>query len=381
MNKVTVTAVGIIALNSAICVTICILVPFNLFGFLESATNAIPFCSFRFSAEALPLLIGAIASVSAIEVIYTTYKGEFVSVLSKALGVIAGAFFVYFLLYGSLAIAGNQSIGFYTFLIVIVSSVYLASTKILKDSNQIILQTLTKTGALILIGFLSSALVRAFSPQNINIANMSLSGFFFAGITASFYPASFADKPKVRKAGAWLSKDTIGKIVIGIVIGFYIFYIHPIVYAIDPTITLLGEWLFIALVAVSGYLSIRSKVNGISAPLIVENWKKHQQELQFKTTQELTNLTEIIEEFLTYGNKNFILIYLTNFLFEKKVNSEYISYLLNDLINYVDVKPKMFSKAEEQLVKNLNAQKRDQVLSKTIKNIQKTCATEIGKRS
>lgn len=327
----------------------------------------------------MPLLIGAIASVATIEIIYTLYKGEFVSVLTKTLIVIAGAFFFYFLFYGSLTNANTQSIGLFTFLIVIVAASCLAFNRILKDSYQITLQTLTKTVALILLGVLSSGLVMAFSSQNLLFANISISGFFFAGFTALFYPASFADKPKVRKASAWLSKDTIGKIVIGVLIGFYIFFVHPKVYAIDPTWTLIGEWLFVAVVAVGGYLSIRSKVSGISAPLIVENWKKHQQELEFKTTEELTTLAENVEEFLDYGNKNYILLYLTNFLFEKNVDVEQINLALTELINYQDIKPKLVVKWDEPLIKNLNAQKRKQVLSKTIKNVQKTFAGTIGK--
>jgi hypothetical protein len=379
--KNTTIAFGIIAINTIICLTLYVLTQFGLFSLFESAAKAVTHHSFNFSPEALPLLVIAIAAFASIEVIYTVYKGEFVSVLNKALTVIACTFFIYFLLYGLFFTAGAQFIGFYVFLIVIITSSCIALNEILKASDQITLQALTKTGALITIGFLSCGLVMDISSKNHLIANMSLSGFFFAGIASSFYPFSFADKPKVRKMSAWLSKDIIGKIVIGVLIGFYIFYIHPIVYAIDPTITLVGEWLFIAMVAVGGYLSVRSKVNGISVPVMVENWRKHQQELQFKTTHELTDLTEVIDEFLTYGNKNSILIYLTNFLFEKKVDSIEISYLLNDLINYADVKPKIFFKPEERLIKNLNAQKRNQVLSKTIKNVQKACAAEIGKRS
>jgi hypothetical protein len=373
MKTETIKVVIIAVCYTILAVVLLVLMQLNAFAVLEP----IAFGIFHFSSLSYPFLLGAICTLAILHIIKTLYEGSHVIVISKILALCSGASFFYFLALNIPELSSNSTLGFYILLATILASTYYGADRILRASNQITLQTITKSIILILVAFVSSAIVLTYSPQSSLYANMSLSGFIFAGLTNSGYPFRFTDKPATRKMGKWLSKDIIGSIVIGVLIAFYIFYVHPIVYAIDPTITLIAEWLFVGLVVLGSYLSIRSKVTGISAPLILETWKKHQQELNFKTTKELTDLTENIDEFITYGNKNYILLYLTNFLFEKKVNIEDINAAIDGLINYQDAKPKLFFKWDQKLINNLNMQNRNETLLKAIKNVQETYSEEI----
>jgi hypothetical protein len=348
-------------------ISITVTVTFQLLLF-KGTTNE-PLQTLNFGRFPYPIFIGTINTLGSVNAMWIAFRGKFVSLLAKmSLGFLCG-FLLYFLIARS-PVESTQIAGFYVFLTTAFASVYYAANIMLKATRQITLSALVKCGILVALGVSSFGAV-FYASHSISASATVLFGFVFAGVAALFNPLRFADKPTPRAFGKLITKNTILMIVIGLLIAIYAVLGHPAFYAANPFATLIGEWLTIVIVVVVCYLYLRRKVEGISAPLIVEKWKKHEQALNFKTSQELAFITQLIDEFLQHGKKNGIVLYLTKFLFDRRVNPDQISAVLNDLINYQDANPKLFFRGDAKLITNLNLQSRNQVMSKTIENVQK----------
>lgn len=365
MSKYTNLAIIVIA-YSVITIALFAAMQLNWLSVLEPLALSI----FHFSSSTFPALLAALVCLALMHSIQSIYKGNYIWTISNVLKFSALSFFGYFL---ASNIPGFQTVsllGFYVLISVLIVIAYSGFTRILKASKQITLYTLTRITLLVSLAIVSSLIVLYISPDNTLVASMPFSGFLFAAFTTSFYPANFSEKPKTKRLGKLMNRDLISIIVIGAVIALFIGYIHPILYAQDQNLTLIGEWLSIGMVVLICYLYIRTKVEGITIPVMVETWGKHQQELDFKTTEAMTDLTQKIEEFITFGNKNRILLYLINFMFEKKIDFQEINYTLDALINYKDLSPKIYFRWDEKMISNLNKENRTKILSGTIKRIE-----------
>lgn len=372
MSKYTNLAIVVIV-YSVLTITLFFVMQLNWLSVLEPLALRI----FHFSSSTFPALVATLACLSSMHVIQSIYKGNYIGTLSNALKASALSFFSYFLALNIPEFQQFSLLGFYLLLSALLVITYSGSTRILKDSKQITFYTIARISLLILLAFISNSIILTISPGNTIVANMPFSGFILAAFTTSFYPANFSEKPKTKRLGKLMARDLISIIIIGAVIALFIGYVHPILYARDQTLTLIGEWLSIGLIVLICYIYIRSKVEGITIPVMVETWGKHQQQLDFKTTEAMTDLTQKIEEFITYGSKNRILLYLSSFMFEKKIDFDEINLTLDDLIKYKDLSPKIYFRWDEKMISNLNKENRQKVLSETIKSIEENYMQKI----
>ena len=162
----------------------------------------------------------------------------------------------------------------------------------------------------------------------------------------------------------------MNKFILGVTIALYLLLVRPYFYGINSTLTLVMEWVTIGMITVAGFLWLRSKLEIVSAPMLLETWTKHKQELNFKSTEELNTLSGHIEEFLNRGKKNHVLLYLSNFLFERKIPTSGVNSALSELINYQDKRAqRIFFSWEASTIHKENVENRSQVLKRIIRNL------------
>jgi hypothetical protein len=370
MPKETIKKLFVIAaIYSAAAVLLYVFIAFNVISYLGNSVQISSASTLLMAG--LPFFMGAIASLAAASIFKTLFKGIFVLSFSKMLKGFAIAFIVFFFFANPLMTLKIQAIGLYAFLIAIVACIYYSASFALSEYRQITLLTLLKFVSIVIVGVLLRATILSYLVEYAGIvADIVTFGFLFAGITALFYPLKYSERSAIKKIGGWMGTGTSSKFIIGIILAAYILFLRPYFYDKNANITLIAEWLAIGLFAAASYLRLKSKLEKISAPLILETWKKHQQRLNFRSSDELEILSGKVEEFLKYGKKTDILLFLFNFLFERTVFVDRINSALIDLINYQDPPPsRLIFSWEADFAYKENVQKREQVLVQTIKNL------------
>lgn len=360
----------IVAVYSVAATLLYVFMGFNLIAYLGNSPQISSISTLLIAG--MPYFLCAIAALAVANIFKILFKGIFVQPVTKMLKGFAVSFPICFLFVNPFMAPNIQASGVNVFLIFIVAFVYLAASKILSEYNQIVRLTLLKFASITIVGVLFRSIVASIVIVEYAgiVADIITFGFLLAAITVLFYPLKYSDRSAIKKIGGWMGTGTSSKFIIGLIIAAYILFLRQYLYGISANITLICEWLSIGLIAVASYLRLRSKLESISAPLLLETWKKHQQKLNLKSSEELETLSRKVEDFLKYGKKTDILLFLFNFLFERMVHVDRIDSALVDLIDYQEPQRSRFIFSwEAELVNKANIQKRAEVLTKTIKNL------------
>jgi len=128
------------------------------------------------------------------------------------------------------------------------------------------------------------------------------------------------------------------------------------------------EWTGICIFAALLFTVMR---RGMQKSIMVRNrlgdWRKHLQQVTTYKGDRFVGFTEMIEEFVTHGNKDRLLVKLALFLNENQVSDEEISELLGDLIKYQDEgKPDISRRGRALVIDNQNMENRLAILQRTI---------------
>ncbi|MCW4009170.1 MAG: hypothetical protein NWF05_00930 [Candidatus Bathyarchaeota archaeon] len=369
MDKETTQKVAlIIAAYLSIAIILIVLFEFNLMP--TSSNDNLQFV-FTTLNSGLPFILATVSSLAAASIFKTLFKGTLVSAIIGLLLGFALAFGAFFVVTSELITSQIQILGIYIFLMIIAASGYYTLEKILLEYKQISLFALVKFFMVIGIGVIFRFAALDYFPTDLTVEiDIFTCGFFFAAATALFYPFSYAKKAALKKIGDWIGTRSLQKFIIGSVAAAYLFLLRPAFFGMNPNFTLIGEWGFVGVLASAGYFKMRSNLNQISAPMVLENWGKHKQELNFKTTEEFEKLSQNVDLFLQQGKKNGVLLFLFNFLNDRDVSEYLIETALNDLINYQDPpKARLIFSWEAGFAQEERLQKRKQVLEKTIQNL------------
>ena len=128
------------------------------------------------------------------------------------------------------------------------------------------------------------------------------------------------------------------------------------------------EWTGICIFAALMFTVMR---RGMQRSIMVRNrlgdWRKHLQQITTYKGDRFVGFTELIEEFVTHGKKERLLVKLTLFLDENHVSDEEISELLEELIKYRDEeKPDISRRGRALVIDNRNMENRLSLLQRTI---------------
>jgi hypothetical protein len=364
MRKLALVAVGYIVL----AVLLFVFVFFDVLSLRSYADFGV---SLSILKTGIPYFLAAIIFSALASVFKILYKGTFAPTVSKTLYGIAAGFIVFFFLAISYMPLLLQDLAVYVFFLIVLVSVYSLGNFVLGSRQQITFLALLRFSALAVLGvILRFAVIDCFGSANTVVANILLFGFLFAAATALFYPLQYSKKSAFKKVGSWLGTGTLQKVILGMILAGYLLFFRSYLTQFNSNGTLIGEWVFVGLLTVFAIYRLRVKLDAISAPLILESWEKHQQELGFKTSDEFVFLSKEVDAFLKLGEKKGVLLFLFNFLFLKKVSPNYIDLVLGELINYQDPpNPRLIFSWDAQLFEESKLQKRKLVLDEIIESL------------
>lgn len=366
MNSDTKIKLGvIITLYVLIATAIIVFGPLDIASF-NSNNGLRPFLVFL--QAGLPYLLTAIAFSATASIIQVSLIGTFTKSITQTLNLYGLAFLIYFL-FSQYLPPQNKIASIYILSITMLLVTYPLLNTILKSYKQFTLGALFKFTILTLIAIFFQLTTIALT-QNQEAANSLMIGFMFGGITTLTTPLQESSSPKKKKIGRFFGKGTIAFIILGFIIGLYIYLLRPRLVETNSTYVLIGEWLAIGLAALIALLSLRSKIAPVTGPLLIESWQKHQQELGFRTTQDFQMLSQAIDNFINSGGKNDLLLFLFRFLHENKVNSTNMNIVLDELINYqTPPKPRLFFSWDNNLLEQQTIDKRKTIAKNLINNL------------
>jgi len=317
----------------------------------------------------LPYFFGALIFAAISTVFSVLYRGTLAKQAKNTLGGFAVAFIADFLLTCQFTPGFLQPMGIYAFLLVVAVSLYYFLNQAAQSYHQLTFVGLSRFGILA-----SAAVILRFAIlaglNNEVVADVLMFGLIFAAATTLFYPLQYSKGSVARRIGGWIGTGVPQKVTLGILMGLYLLFLRGYLLKISYDWTLIGEWLFIALLMAVIFLRLRTKLDLVSAPVILESWQKHQQNLGFRTTKEFTVLSNHVEAFLSTGKKNDLLVFLSTFLYAHDVGNDQISEALDDLINYRDHEnPRFVFSWDLQFHEEERLRLRRKVLNSTIKNL------------
>jgi hypothetical protein len=131
------------------------------------------------------------------------------------------------------------------------------------------------------------------------------------------------------------------------------------------------EWTGVCIFAALIFTVMRRGMQGsILAKKRTGEWKKHLQQVTTYKGDRFVGFTEIIDEFVSGGSRDRLLVKLTLFLHENRVADDEISGFLSELINYEDEKKSTVSvKGQASNIDLKNEERRLRLLQETIRNM------------
>lgn len=161
----------------------------------------------------------------------------------------------------------------------------------------------------------------------------------------------------------WVSRSELRNFAIGVLFGSYFIFARPEIverFAYAPLI----EWAVVCLVVWRAYWGARFRLQDQYATLLrYSSWEKHVQKLDRKVDRSFTFLSTIQEEFVEFGLRSSLIVYLVLVLDRNTWSQHQISEALLPLITYQDeAVPKFAFAWEQRRVKKRNQRNRKRVL-------------------
>lgn len=370
----------ILATVSYILIVVIILITVILDVF--SLRNYLGTTIFSVLRSGIPYFFAAIAFSAAATYLKILLKGKFTKPIAKTLyGFIVAIIVYYFLTIQYLPLL-FQELSIYVFILISITSLYFLADFVLQSYRQTILVALLRCLVLVATAFiLNFAVLNCFGTSYAVVANISLYGFLFAATTALFYPLQYSRNSIAKKLGRWIGNKTWQKILLGLILTSYILFLRAFLLQLSTTYTIIAEWLFIGALTVVAFFRMKSNLAIISAPLLLESWTKHKQELGFQTTLEFSVLTKDVDDFLHSGRKSDLLLFLFELLFARKVNANKIDSTLSEFINYQDLQnPRLIFSWDLHIAKERNLQRRKEVIERIIKSLEPELFRNTGEK-
>jgi hypothetical protein len=315
-----------------------------------------------------PYFLIAIALSGIVSIIQVSLQGALLKPVYRTLSVYGIAVLLYFLI-SQYAPIQLRELSIYLLLAMILLSTYFMLNNLLRSCKQYTLGAISKFLVLFSLAIVLQIAALTLS-NNQEIANIFMFGFSLGAFTSLAAPLQNSSGKAKRKIGAAFAKGTASLIILGILIGVYIYFFRPQLLERYSNMVIVAEWLAIGLAALIALLSLRSKIAPVTGPLLLENWQKHQQELGFRTTEDFLVLTEAIDTFIQSGRKNDVLLFLFRFLYENKVSPENMNMTLDELVNYQSKpKPRLFFSWDDRFLEQEELEKRKQLMKNLIKNL------------
>lgn len=306
------------------------------------------------------------------------YSGIIINRLSKTISVLGAVFIVQFCFSIPLLPLEMRQSGGLFFVTELTMLGFGTAYYLLKDYNQKFLPELVKALAFFVIAFLSwEIMARLPISSNADVGTAFAVGFAFAGFCMLLYPLRFSENKIIKKVGVWFTSSASNKFILGFFLTIYFSLIRPYLGGFNSEYLMLGEWGLIGIVTGSMLLWVRSNLKAPDYDIFHNQWvvkedapKKHKQQIFTKSTAELKTVNEYVNDFVKYGLKTDLLLFIVQSCYDKGLPFYKFSKILRDFIEYKDnPAPRFGSLGERDFVVKQNLQNRREVLAITIEKL------------
>lgn len=150
-------------------------------------------------------------------------------------------------------------------------------------------------------------------------------------------------------------------------IGGRITEVNPVISQLSPYV----EWTGIVIIGAFIFTVMRRGMDeSMMVPTEIGEWGKHIQDTSSEKGKQLRDFTEVLDEFIQKGTKEFVLVKLFRFLNENRASEKEMSESLKELVSYEDQKYSNYArKGTNEKINENNKERRMLVLENTVHQI------------
>lgn len=171
-----------------------------------------------------------------------------------------------------------------------------------------------------------------------------------------------------------IASNTFLVMAVSLIGTLYIYFLNGRLISVAPVIAPLAKYVEWTGVVILGALIFTIMRRGMSeslmAPGELGSWVKHIQDISPTKGKALENFTVIIDEFITDGRKDRLLVKLFIFLDENRASETEVTQTLGEIINYESEQYPSFSKrGVSDRIERMNQKNRMEILQRTLNKI------------
>ncbi len=331
------------------------------------------------SMELSPLFLSLLASAS------TFYAGSIIGAIFEGsakellVGSLYAASFALLLSLPLIYAPGSEvysSLGLYILLSFLTLILHNVASTLLKLRGLLSLRSLSASAAIYIEGLAISRII------DIALRNLpfplppDLSRLLYMAMTASALlslPSAFKGSRSnaLASIGEASSKYHIiipSTIVAALYFGYYRENLSTLLPSLSPLSPYL-EWMFITALAALVYRGARKSIE-VSALDRVGDWARHIQEVSTYRGERLSELTSAMEEFITQGRKERLILLLSLILHDEGLSEGEVERILSPLLEHRDKpKPILSIKGRVESLERRDIERRSRVLERVVERI------------
>ena len=331
------------------------------------------------SMELSPLFLSLLASAS------TFYAGSIIGAVFEGsakellVGSLYAASFALLLSLPLIYAPGSgvySSLGLYILLSFLTLILYNVASTLLKLRGLLSLRALSASAAIYIEGLAISRIIDIALRNPPSLLPPDLSRLLYMAMTASALltlPSAFKGSRSntLASIGEASSKYHIiipSAIVAALYFGYYRENLSTLLPSLSPLSPYL-EWMVITALAALVYRGARKSIE-ISALDRVGDWARHIQEVSTYRGERLSELTSAMEEFITQGRKERLILLLSLILHDEGLGEGEVEQILSPLLEHRDrPKPLLSVKGRVESLERRDIERRSRVLERVVERI------------
>ncbi|MDH5703855.1 MAG: hypothetical protein OEY99_06540 [Aigarchaeota archaeon] len=274
---------------------------------------------------------------------------------------------------------------------------------ILMEKNQIVVETMTTSAAILLIGIFTSNFFQqinvlleeyhVFSLDSLlgRTGEEILLGLFYQGLVdvldesilmSSIFISAISltgifrshPNPYLDYLGKRLGKGLAGKFVAVFLLLVYVLFLREFILlqaGLDPQLVTVAEWGVICIVSYGMYRKTRGFVSeSLTVAEEVGYWTRHIQEIEHKSDIRLDNLAGLVERFIRSGERDGLIVYIADVFRRFNLTVASISTSLSALINHRDIEIGLTTFSwQKRMLERMNLESRHEALSTVLEKL------------
>ena len=241
--------------------------------------------------------------------------------------------------------------------------------------QKIVLCAFVRFGLLLLTGFTTTEFLNAIFPSGrieigdfaISVLDIILLGFIISSLCVLLSMLELSSGYYASRFARWMGSSLWVKFTAVCAILFYIIDLRPYLEfkSISPASF---EWIILCIVCVAFFLKISKQMKKMKRPVDYGKWTRHHQKLVVYPNEEISALSQHIENFVERSDKTDLTIYLISESEKSGLSPNDIRSFLRDFLNYGEPSaPSLISERKKKILDKKFEEQRYAVVCETIR--------------